>query len=505
MSMNHRSLAGVRGAAALALLALAATALPTTAQETAPPERSVTLNEAIGIALERSRDLESARLDLADSDQRVREAWGNVLPQVNLTSSYTRNLEVPVQFLPARLLDPEAPEGELIPLRFGFDNTWYGQVRAEQPLFQAGLFVGIGAAARYQALKTEELRGRRQEVITQVREAYYGVLLADEGRRLTENSLQRVRQTLEETRALFRAGLVSEYDVLRLEVELAKLEPQLRRAESNAATARRSLAVALGMDGSEQVTVEGSLAALRLEGAAEPQPAAPEAPRQAAGNQAILAFNGLETPERMQAEQLIDIARANRSDLRQLEALKRLRETELRYEQAGYLPRVSLFGTYSVTGQDDGATSFFGPDGRRVYGKQVGVQVSIPLFSGFQRPARVQQQRVAVRQAEVQQRQAMAQVENQVLSLLDNLREARERVDAQQRAVGLAQRGYEIARAQHREGIGTRLELTDAEVALREAEFNYAEATYDYLIARARLDQATGMVPRVDSPTGEIR
>lgn len=497
--MKHRRSTTLLGAAALALAALGTSAAPLAAQE-APAARSVTLGEAIGIALERSRDLESARLDLVGSDQRVREAWGEVMPKVNLNSSYTRNLEVPVQFLPAQLLNPDAPAGELIPLRFGFDNSWYGQVRAEQPLFEAGLFIGIGAAARYQALKTEEVRGTRQTVITQVREAYYGVLLAEEGRRLTENSVNRVRQTLEETRALYRAGMVSEYDALRLEVELAQLEPRLRRAESNLATARRSLAVALGMDGSEPVTVEGSLAALQLDPAAEvPQAPGVEAARPDAGNQAILSFTGLDAPERMSAEELVTLARRNRSDLRQLDLLRRLRETELRYEQAGYLPRVSLFGNYSVTGQDDGATSFFGDDARRIHGKQIGLQVSIPLFSGFQRPARVQQKRAIAQQVEVQQRQATAQVENQVMTLLDELQEARERVDAQQRAVKLAQRGYEIARAQHREGISSQLELTDAENALRESEFNYAEATYDYLVARARLDQATGMVPRVDN------
>jgi outer membrane protein len=52
--------------------------------------------------------------------------------------------------------------------------------------------------------------------------------------------------------------------------------------------------------------------------------------------------------------------------------------------------------------------------------------------------------------------------------------------------------------AEYREGIGSRIEVTDAEVALRQSEFNYAEAIYDYLVARARLDEAAGTVPLVD-------
>ena len=129
---------------------------------------------------------------------------------------------------------------------------------------------------------------------------------------------------------------------------------------------------------------------------------------------------------------------------------------------------------------------------------QAGIQVTVPLFNGFARPARLEQRRAAVRQTETQSRLATAQVDNEVQTLYDQVEEARARAEAQQEAVSRATRGYEIASAQFREGLGTRLELTDAEVALRETEFNLAQAVHDYLTARARLDQAVGMIPRID-------
>jgi outer membrane protein TolC len=58
-----------------------------------------------------------------------------------------------------------------------------------------------------------------------------------------------------------------------------------------------------------------------------------------------------------------------------------------------------------------------------------------------------------------------------------------------------AQRGFEIAIAQYREGLGSQLELTDSEVALRQSEINYAGAVYDYLSAWAELDRAVGESP----------
>ena len=95
------------------------------------------------------------------------------------------------------------------------------------------------------------------------------------------------------------------------------------------------------------------------------------------------------------------------------------------------------------------------------------------------------------------------QVVSEVRTLVDLADEAYLRASGQGLAVQQARRGFEIASAQYREGLGSQLELTDAEVALRQSEFNYAQAVYDYLVARAELDQATGRVPLVDVELGD--
>jgi outer membrane protein len=155
---------------------------------------------------------------------------------------------------------------------------------------------------------------------------------------------------------------------------------------------------------------------------------------------------------------------------------------------------VSLFGTYGINAQQSGSPVFFGDGAQRAYGRQVGVQVSMPLFSGMQRPARTAQQRLVIEQVRTQRALLEDQVEHQVNSFIDQVEEARARARAQRLAVQQARRGFEIATLQYREGISSALELTDAEGALRQSEFNYAEAVHDYLVARARLDEATGNV-----------
>jgi outer membrane protein len=302
--------------------------------------------------------------------------------------------------------------------------------------------------------------------------AFYDVLLAEESVRLTENTVERIRRTLDEMQRLERAGIASSYDVLRLEVELANVEPALRRARNAASAGRRSLAVELGLPDLDAVRIEGSL----LEMA--PDSLAPIVTVEPNGDGARQVQEALE----------------RRSELRQLQLTETLRRAELRAEQSEYLPQLTLFGTYSVNAQQSGSPSFFGGPDQRAYGRQVGLMVSMPLFSGLQRPARVAQQKALIEQVRTQRELVADQVEHQVRTYADQVEEARQRAAAQRLGVRQAQRGYEIATVQYREGISSALELTDAESALRQSEFNYAEAIYDYLVARARLEDALGLV-----------
>ena len=500
-----RSAAGIPGrlaTAALALLLFMAGAVPgLRAQEVAPGEsvtpsadqaevRVLDLEEALRLALDRNRDIRVARAGLEEAGERVSEAWGNVYPSVDFSASYTRNVSPQVSFLPARIFNPDAPEGTFTPIQFGADNSWQSNITLEQPIFEAQAFIGVGAAGRFQELQEEVLRGTTQETVTGVRTAYFDLLLAQEQVRLTRNSLERVRKSLDETRAMNEAGLASDYDVLRLEVEVANLEPNLRRARNAVTRSRRALALALDLENPAALRVEGSLAELKL----SDRSANSEANRQ------LLELTGRVLEETTDTAGLVVRALNGRADVLQAEATVDLRHAELRVQQVEYLPRISLFGNYNIQAQQNGSPDFFGEGNTRAYSRNIGIQVSLPLFTGFRRDATADRQRAVLRQARTQARVARDRARTQVLDLLDQVEEARLRARGQELAVEQARRGFEISSAEYREGLGSQLQLTDAEVALRQSEFNYAQAVYDYLVARARLDQAVGDVPLVDRP-----
>jgi outer membrane protein TolC len=469
----------------VAAVALACLAAPAAAQQAPAPAAALTLPEVVRSVISRSRDIRQARYALDEAEERVAEAWGGVFPNVNVSASYIRNVSVPVNFLPAVFIDPTAGPDDLIPMKFGADNIWSSALNVDQPLFDARSFIAVGAAGRYRALQGELLRSRTQAVVTRVRSRYYELLLAQEQARLTENSVRRVREGLEQARALNRAGLTSEYDVLRLEVEVANLEPNLRRAVNAIAQARRQLAVELDLENPDSLRVAGSLATMELDDLAA----------NSAENRAILEF-GTVPAQAPSVDELVTAAMSARSDVRQLEFTETLRHTELRLEQVDYFPTVSVFGSYTINAQQNGSPDFFGRP--RAYGRTVGVRVSLPLFNGFERESRIDQKRAAVRAAESQTRLATDQAKADVRTLAEQADESLARARGQRLAVKQAARGFEIVSAQHREGLSSQLELTDAEVALRQSEFNYAQAVYDWLATRARLDEAIGQVPMVD-------
>lgn len=471
-------------------ISLFSSAASAAAQATSGP---MDLRSLARAALAGSRDLTAAREAYVTAQEQVSEAWSNVMPSVDLSSSYTRNISPTVNFLPAQIFDDSAGPDDYISVQFGADNVWSSSIDVEQPLFRPQVIVALGAAKRFETLQSEVVRGQSQGVVTQLRTGYYDLLLAQEQARLTENSVRRVRESLRETKALNQAGLSSDYDVLRLEVELANLEPNLRRARNAVAQARRELAIQANLPDHESLEVEGTLAEMNLEDLSANTPA----------NREVLRFTGIDLSPGRDVEEVVKdaVARAAemRSDVRQLELTEELRQTEMRAEQATYLPEISLFGSYVISAQDNGSPNFFAiGDGQRAYSRFVGLRVTVPIFQGFSRDARIDQKRAQLRQARANTSLGLDVAESQVRTIVEAAEEARLRATAQQLAVVQARRGFEIASAQYSEGLGSQLELTDSEVALRQSEFNYAQAVYDYLVARAQLDEAIGMVPLVD-------
>jgi len=456
------------------------------------PVSAYSLREAVGLALQNNRELRDAQLGLLGADEQVREAWGSLFPTIDGSVSYQRNLAIQEVFLPKIIFDPNASPNELVPVRFGADNNWSAWLYVTQPIFDAGAFIGVGTAGRFQALQREVVRGQAQRVASQVRRTYYSALLAHEEVRLTDESVKRTEASLRETEGMYRAGLASSYDVLRLEVRLANLRPNLKRAGNVALARERDLSVQLGLGEVEPVAVTGQLRDIDLA----------TLDSNAGANLELVRLVGIRNALDTSLESLYQLARRMRSDLRQAQLNVELENARLKYEQTSRYPRLNAFFNAGLIAQEDGSLDPFGESkNQRTTSAVLGISLEVPIFQGFQRSARIEQRRISRERANVGLRLLERQAANQIRTALEALQEARERAQAQGGAVAQARRGYEIVSAQYSAGVSSQLEVTEGEVLLRESEYNYAQAVYDYLMAQADLDDAVGVSPVVDVPT----
>jgi len=161
-------------------------------------------------------------------------------------------------------------------------------------------------------------------------------------------------------------------------------------------------------------------------------------------------------------------------------------------ERSNYLPTIAAFGNYQYQAAkrsfDISANDFLASS-------QVGLSLSWSLFQGLQTNARVQQAQVEVLKAEQQKTNVERNLKIGLTATIGTLHAARKRIEAQEKTVEQAERGYKIVTARFLSNAATQLEVNDAQLAMTQARVNRIQAVYDYLIAAAELDQLIGRFP----------
>ena len=419
--------------------------------------RTITLEQAVTVALEKNKDLNTAQLEIEKADARVSEAWGYAMPSVDLSANYTRSLERPVFFLPD-FANPGS--NKTVPVKIGTEHSWGMTLSARQTIFNSTVIIGVGAAHIYSEAARELYRAKKLETVSNVRKTFYAVLLASEARDLMRANLKNAEENLGNVRTMSKQGLVSEYDELRATVGVENLRPEVIRAENNYLLALDGLKSAMGIDASEQIVVDGTLQFQQV----------PE-------DRVVSA---------------VDQVKESNAGLKALRLQIGVNQAFLNVERSNYLPMVSAFGNL----QYQAAKNTFNISTNDFFrSSQVGLSLSFSVFQGFQTNARVDQAKVEVRKTEEQ----VANLENNLRtaahSLVLQLRQSQQRIEAQRKTVEQAERGYKIATTRFLSGAGTQLEVNDAQLALTQAKVNRIQAVYDYLVASADFDRTLGYLP----------
>ncbi|MAL17589.1 MAG: hypothetical protein CL670_14630 [Balneola sp.] len=457
--------------------------------------QTLNLEQAIQISLANNTQMKRSLLSVRDADQQIRTAWSNVMPDIAASANYTRNLEVPVNFIPAVIFDPNADPNELVPVAFGTDNNWQGGFTVSQTIFSGQAFVGISSSELYKAAQSESMRATAQGIVTQTRIAYYQALVAKEQLRLSESQIERIEKNLSDARKLYEQGFTDEYAVLQLEVQLSNLKPQLTRAQFGVQNALQELLDVMGLPVQLSISIKGDLSTYDIYTNTV----------ETSDNEELKHIDSL-TPLVLESDSVaLRQAMDLRGDLRILDIQKKLQGKQLDAQRSTYLPNIVANYGLNWTASQPGTPQFFGTDDSRARSQTLSLGIQLPIFQGFQRDAAIQQAKIQIKDTQLQLYQAKQKANKEIFTAKQGVREALQTSDALKKALQQAERGYERALVRYQNGLGSQQEVTDANLQLRQAEINYAQMVSGYLSAKAQYDQAVGQVPFVGQDIQDIK
>jgi outer membrane protein TolC len=416
--------------------------------------RTLTLEDAISIAVENNRDLEVSRLEMDKAEYQVNEAYGTALPNISANGTYSRMLKKPVFFLPKKFFDSNAGDG-VTAIEVGSDNSYNFGFEATQILFNAAVFTGVGTAKIYQAASRHLYDDSYNRTVTGVKKAFQGVLLAREVLLLMRASLKNAEDNLHNVEVMQKQGIVSEYDFIRAQVQTDNIRPRVIEAERTVVLATNGLKLLLSLPPDHEIEIQGKLELVPVEDVMVSQ-----------------------------AEALVV---ENNAGLRALEDQSRVNEKIATIYRSESLPTLAAFGNYSWQAQNDALSRISTND--FIATSQVGLSLSINLFNGLQTNARVNQAEIDYRKSREQFSAAKDGMVTSAQNIRFRLDEAQRRIESQTRTVEQAEKGYKIAVTRYQTGVGTQLEVNDADLALLQARVNRVQAVYDYSVAKADLEQ----------------
>ena len=420
--------------------------------------RPLTMENAVKLALDKNRDIQVATLETARSAQKVVEARGYGLPTVAASAQYLYYFNKQVSFLPGSFVG--LGDDQLATFRVGGSNAFLGGAAVSQPLFQSSVRSGIRAAQLDEAATSEALHTVRDNVVTDVKKAYLDVLITQEQLKLQQQSIARNEQALKDSRSLLAQGRASRVDTLRAFVTVGNLRPTLIQLTNRIGITQTILKQTMGLDEREVLELQDSL---RYQDALFVSP----------GTDAFLD------------------AVQSRPEVRRLEFVEKLNQEQIALQAAEKQPKLLAIGLVQSQSQ---ANNFQLGDYRWPVSSYVGLQVNVPIFTGFRTNSRIQQAQITRQQAETQVVNLKEIVRAQVKIGLANVEESRLRIQTQQQTISVAELGYRITHDRWKQGIASRLDLSDAELLLSQAKSNYLQAVYDYLTATVNLDKVLGRI-----------
>ncbi|MCD4828625.1 MAG: TolC family protein [Candidatus Cloacimonetes bacterium] len=450
---------------------------------------ALTLEEAVERARQHNRALQKARENIAAIDAEYRNVRGSLFPQISFAGSYQLSKtwlpDSAVPVLPSvtdmlynsdDLAQPHGLNdtllmsndqaiagflddalGGLTPASEQEEASLAAQLKLDQVVFMGGRLInGLRVVAKVKTLTRRSYFVLEQQVVFETTDLFYAALLTRRVVDIQREALDTAQRHYDLVQQMFAQGVVSEYDRLRAELEVAKMRPELTDVENNYRLVMERLRDQIGWEEGE-LTLEGEIA--------------------------------MPAVEHLALEAAIAEGLANRTELELASVQVDINEVLYHTERGNYLPNIAISAMYSkFTASSD--FSIEADDFGDMW--QVGIGFQMPLFTGMSNTAKRAGARHELNKSRLDLRELQEMIELDVRNSWQQLQHDLENVATQENNIALAQKGLTIAEARFENNVGIQLEVLDAQMLYKSTRLQYLQSVYRAIMSWEALQKSLG-------------
>ncbi len=410
-------------------------------------QNKITLDEAIEIALSESNSIKIAEMTIEKTGYAKKGAYSALYPNISANGSYQRTLKKQVMAMEMA--------GQAMEIEVGMSNNVSAGVTAAMPLINAQLWQSLKLSALDVELAIEQARSSRISMVSQVKQAFYSVLLAKEAYNVYKEVYDNALKNFEDVEKKYNVGKASEFEYLRAKVNVNNAEPEVFSAENTVTLAIWQLKAIMGIDLATELDVEGSLSDYSNE---------------------LVASLTNDT-----------ISFENNTNLLQLKLQDEMLNRTIKMTKFQYIPTLSAQFSYNYMALGNTFDMNWNPY------SMVALSLNIPIFDGFLK-------RNNIRQYQKTQdilRLNIEDVERNLNIAMENYRNEMntsvKRYTAAETTLEMAQKSYDISQKMYEVGKATLVELNDAQLALTQAQLTMSQAIFQYMTNKAAIEELMGV------------
>ncbi|EPL7678764.1 TolC family protein [Elizabethkingia anophelis] len=423
-------------------------------------KKELSIQEALTMARQGNKTLQIQILEEKRATEQIRESKGRLLPDISAGVAYSYYFDRQNIFLPGSFAGTNKAVQEVA---VGGRNAFNGFVSLYQPVMDLGLHRLTEASRINEKIQTEKTEDLKSRIALGVSTRYLGILMMKRQLTLLEQSYERNVRALKDSRALLAQGKGLKADTLRSYIAVENIRSSVSYLKNNIEVSGMELKRLIGLEDTRELELTDQLE----------------------------SEIKTDRTDFLNVSEALEIAEINRNDLSVQELVIAMQQQKLYATKAELLPKIALIGQYQIQAQADNLkfnnyawprTSF------------LGLQISVPIFNGGQSKSRINQARILTQQEQVRLNDLKDEIKTTLASIISKWKEATSQLEIQVTTVQSAELNHQMTEDRFKNGLGSRLELTDAELALTQAKINYLQAVYNLRILHTELQHALGVL-----------